>query len=678
MMDPLLKLKGALDEAQTNSKKMLTKLQRFEDRLGSLEHKMKPIQISTSPYTLAKSNVESTLKQAEKTYEYFRVANEVENDINSGLNINDNNKSKDFYLSITRLTKAKEFFETNRKDIKSAGSALTRIDTVLSKGISKLSNEFEKLLLLCNPYIKIIYDKVHSKYVQVIELESSIIKDNMKNYEEIIKHMIDVMDSNNIKVHYNIYEKVRSEHIKGQLKANIIENAKKWEEMNDDIPYEKGRHPFEIYFNLLYEIITNELKMWEKIFTYTPDSIKTCVNICNNINIELDTILSPIWEEIDITNIKVKKSNIVLKQINTFLIRLDAFDILMKKYDELQDQYKPDNQKETIASMALTKIRDSLLESCAESVGILTKTISYDGNVSYTSKDKKSNEEDDWICDLHPVTGNVLHCCKQIAKFAIYKQVLSLAVTVDISTQSPLPDTGEFINIMLEKLLLGIQLMASKFNNNKSGNGGPITRELHVKTHKLYEAGGKEAEELLSSSRKHLFMINNAYSILTYIREKKKEITQMSTASHASNTKPNIHDQKLLILLETLETKFTDEKSNFCDKVGCVMGMNTEDMEEFNDRYIKDKAGQYRLLKAKFSMFNSGMDAFLAQQGEWRVSSATLREHLGELLVESIYPTYLEFFTTYSIIPFSKKHMAGYLKYQPKTIEDKLKHFFGK
>jgi hypothetical protein len=677
-MDPLLKLKGALDEAQTNSKKMLTKLQRFEDRLGSLEHKMKPIQISSSPYTLAKSNVESTLKQAEKTYEYFRVANEVENDINSGLNINDNNKSKDFYLSITRLTKAKEFFETNRKDIKSAGSALTRIDTVLSKGISKLSDEFEKLLLLCNPYIKIIYDKVHSKYVQVIELESSIIKDNMKNYEEIIKHMIDVMDSNNIKVHYNIYEKVRSEHIKGQLKANIVENAKKWEEMNDDIPYEKGRHPFEIYFNLLYEIITNELKMWEKIFTYTPDSIKTCVNICNNINIELDTILSPIWEEIDITNIKVKKSNIVLKQINTFLIRLDAFDILMKKYDELQDQYKPDNQKETIASMALTKIRDSLLESCAESVGILTKTISYDGNVSYTSKDKKSNEEDDWICDLHPVTGNVLHCCKQIAKFSIYKQVLSLAVTVDISTQSPLPDTGEFINIMLEKLLLGIQLMASKFNNNKSGNGGPISRELHVKTHKLYEAGGKEAEELLSSSRKHLFMINNTYSILTYIREKKKEITQMNTASHASNTKPNIHDQKLLIFLETLETKFTDEKSNFCDKVGCVMGMNTEDMEEFNDRYIKDKAGQYRLLKAKFSMFNSGMDAFLAQQGEWRVSSASLREHLGELLVESIYPTYLEFFTTYSIIPFSKKHMAGYLKYQPKMIEDKLKHFFGK
>ena len=282
----------------------------------------------------------------------YSVAGEVENDINSGLNINDSHKSKEFYNSITRLTKAKEFFESNRKDIKSAGSALTKIDTVLSKGINKLSEEFEKLLILCNPYIKII--NKNGNYIQAISLESQTIQANMKNYEEIIKHMIDVMDNNNIKAHYLIYEKVRSEHIKAQLKANITENMKIWEDIDQEIPYEKGIHPFENYFNLLYEIVNYDIKMWEKIFTYTPDSIKVCINICNSINIELDSVLSPIWEEIDIKNMKAKKSNIILKQINTFLIRLDAFDILTKKYDELQDLYKPDSQKETIASIALS------------------------------------------------------------------------------------------------------------------------------------------------------------------------------------------------------------------------------------------------------------------------------------------------------------------------------------
>ena len=604
----------------------------------------------------------------------YSVAGEVENDINSGLNINDSHKSKEFYNSITRLTKAKEFFESNRKDIKSAGSALTKIDTVLSKGINKLSEEFEKLLILCNPYIKII--NKNGNYIQAISLESQTIQANMKNYEEIIKHMIDVMDNNNIKAHYLIYEKVRSEHIKAQLKANITENMKIWEDIDQEIPYEKGTHPFENCFNLLYEIVNYDIKMWEKIFTYTPDSIKVCINICNSINIELDSVLSPIWEEIDIKNMKAKKSNIILKQINTFLIRLDALDILTKKYDELQDLYKPDSQKETIASIALTKIRDSLLEACVESIVILTNNMSYDGSISYASNDKKSNEDGDWICDLHPITGNVLHCCKQMAKFKIYKQVVSMAMAEDISTPSPLPEQTEFINIMLEKLLIGIQLMASKFSR-KNIEDSLISRELHVKTHKLYEVGGKEAEELLSTARKHLFMVNNSYSILTYLREKRKELQgQMSKAVNNSN--PNIHEHKLLHFLETIETKFSEEKTNFCEKVNVVLGMDEEDMKEFNNRYIKDKPGQYRLLKAKFSMFNSGMDALLAQQGEWRVSSSDLRQHLGELLLETVVPPYLEFFTTYSVIPFSKKHMSGYLKYQPNIIEDKLKTYFGK
>lgn len=552
---------------------------------------------------------------------------------------------------------------------------MTKIDTVLNKGINKLAEEFEKLLLLCNPYIKIIYK--NGNYIQAISLESQAIQSNMKNYEEIIKHMIDVMDSNNIKVHYLIYEKVRSENIKTQLKANVTENIKTWEDMDQEIPYERGTHPFELYFNLLYEIVNYDIKMWEKIFTYTPDSIKACVNICNSINIDLDSVLSPIWEEIDIKDMKVKKANVILKQINTFLIRLDAFDVLTKRFDELQDFFKPDSQKESIASAALTKIRDSLLEACVESIVILTNSMSYDGSISYAiNKDKKSTEDGDWICDLHPITGNVLHCCKQMAKFKIYKQVISMAIEEDINTPSPLPEQTEFINIMLGKLLVGIQLMASKFSS-KSIEDSLLSRELHVKSHKLYEVGSKEAEELLSTARKHLFMVNNSYSILTYLREKRKEL-QVQMSKSVNNPNPNIHEQKLLHFLDTIETKFNEEKTNFCEKVNFVLGMNEEDMKEFNNRYIKDKPGQYRLLKAKFSMFNSGMDAFLAQQGEWRVSSSDLRQHLGELLIETIVPPYMEFFSTYSVIPFSKKHMSGYLKYQPKIIEDKLKTYFGK
>lgn len=77
-------------------------------------------------------------------------------------------------------------------------------------------------------------------------------------------------------------------------------------------------------------------------------------------------------------------------------------------------------------------------------------------------------------------------------------------------------------------------------------------------------------------------------------------------------------------------------------------------------------------------LFNSGMDALLSQQGEWRVSSSLLREILGTELLQKILPLYKDFFSKYSKIQFSKKHMGEYLRFPPEDVERLLKNFFGK
>jgi hypothetical protein len=79
-----------------------------------------------------------------------------------------------------------------------------------------------------------------------------------------------------------------------------------------------------------------------------------------------------------------------------------------------------------------------------------------------------------------------------------------------------------------------------------------------------------------------------------------------------------------------------------------------------------------------FQLFNSGMDALLSQQGEWRVSSSLLREILGTKLLEEIYPYYEDFYNKYSKIQFSKKHMSEYLRFPPEDVERLLQNFFGK
>ncbi|RYH20820.1 hypothetical protein EON65_22390 [archaeon] len=70
--------------------------------------------------------------------------------------------------------------------------------------------------------------------------------------------------------------------------------------------------------------------------------------------------------------------------------------------------------------------------------------------------------------------------------------------------------------------------------------------------------------------------------------------------------------------------------------------------------------------------------ALLAQQGEWRVSSPSLREALTLQLGQRIMPVYTNFFNTYSAIKFSKKHMTEYVRYSPSEMEKVLRNFFGK
>jgi hypothetical protein len=77
-------------------------------------------------------------------------------------------------------------------------------------------------------------------------------------------------------------------------------------------------------------------------------------------------------------------------------------------------------------------------------------------------------------------------------------------------------------------------------------------------------------------------------------------------------------------------------------------------------------------------MFNSGVDALVAQQGEWRISSSGLRDHIHTLLIERIMPVYSEFFNYFSGVQFSKKHMDQYLRFPPQEIERILSNFFGK
>lgn len=126
-LNPLVRLKEALEGAQKNTTRMLAKLEKFDSRLTDLDSKIRPLQNATAKYTRARENISMTLIEVGKTYEYFRIANEVRDIINDGLN--ENNK-KDFFDALGNLCSAKQFFESH-DEIKSSNSVLGNIRDLL-------------------------------------------------------------------------------------------------------------------------------------------------------------------------------------------------------------------------------------------------------------------------------------------------------------------------------------------------------------------------------------------------------------------------------------------------------------------------------------------------------------------------------------------------------------------
>ena len=62
-----------------------------------------------------------------------------------------------------------------------------------------------------------------------------------------------------------------------------------------------------------------------------------------------------------------------------------------------------------------------------------------------------------------------------------------------------------------------------------------------VKTHSLFEAEDKGAEEFLMGARKHLFLVNNLYFVLSFARDKKTEL--MAVQSSAGVLTAKVCDQ---------------------------------------------------------------------------------------------------------------------------------------
>lgn len=642
---------------------------------------MKPIENTTETYTRAQHNITKTINEIEKTYEYFRYASDVEPVINQGMG---SYPHQPFFTSYKKLHAAKNFFEEHKRDIKSSSTALVYIDNLITRGMNKIGDHLTGVLGSIGKSIK-LEDDLKYKAHNPIENES-LIKE--------INGLFGILETNEITIHYQIYESLRVEFCISAIKELYNTHSNDWVALSQDVPYTAGNHPLQIILELTIELIQGELGLCNLLLPSTDEAILLYTTICDALLSEVQTMIAPIFLiEYDYTS-----PHLVLRQSNSFLIRMDIFVILTNCYDDLRDLCRSDNKADTVASEKVVSLRKICIEGCIESINHLLVAAN---NCGLTNKSIANN---DLSSDLHPTTGNIIYCCKHMTRFTAAYNALSnlsneLGETLENSFPSEAPSLSDFVHNLITNTLSNIDKSSEIFDvKNEKGvksvevGAAVRKRTININKHALYDANdtNKEAVEHVSGCRKYLFLVNNLFCIYIYLREKKKEIRgsvgvnkerSNSTNSNSNQMLTGINDPHIVEeLIAHVEGLLSKSQVSFAESVAKSVSMSNSDSIEFIALYKENKSNTahvYRLLKAKFSIFNSGIDALLAQKGEWRISATGLRDLITNQLVDAIVPSYTEFHKKYSTIQFSKKHMAEYIKYSPDVIEKLLLSFFG-
>ena len=642
---------------------------------------MKPIENTTETYTRAQHNITKTINEIEKTYEYFRYASDVEPVINQGMG---SYPHQPFFTSYKKLHDAKKFFEEHKRDIKSSSTALVYIDNLITRAINKIGDHLTEQLNSIGKSIKLEDDLKYKAY-NPIENES-VIKE--------INGLFGILEANEIKIHYHIYESVRVELCLSIVKELYNTHSNEWARLSQDVPYTSGNHPLEKVLELTIELIQGELGLWNLLLASTDEAVLLYTTICDALLSEVQTMIAPIF----LIEYDYNSPNLVLRQSNSFLIRMDVFVTLTNYYDDLHDLSRSDSKTENIASEKVASIRKICLEGCIESINHLLVAAN---NCGLTNKSIANN---DLSSDLHPTTGNIIYCCKNMTRFAtayntLYSLSNELGQSLENSFPTEAPTLSELIHNLITNTLSNIDKSSEIFDvKNEKGvrsievGAAVRKRTININKHALYDANdtNKEAVDHISGCRKYLFLVNNLFCIYIYLREKKKEIRgSVSTTKERSNSVNSSSNQTIVgindphvveELIVNVEGLLSKSQVSFAEAVAKSVSMSSSDSIEFIALHKENKnntAHVYRLLKAKFSTFNSGIDALLTQKGEWRISATGLRDLITNQLVEAIVPLYTEFYKKYSTIHFSKKHMAEYIKYSPEVIEKLLLSFFG-
>ncbi|KAL8050458.1 hypothetical protein ABFX02_06G083300 [Erythranthe guttata] len=621
-------MREALVKSQSITDNMVSILGSFDHRLSALETAMRPTQIRTHAIRRAHENIDKTLKAADVILSQFDLSRQAEAKILKG----PHEDLESYLQAIDQLRNNIQFFNSN-KSFKSSDGVLNHTNSVLTKAISKLEEEFRQLLLSyskpveperlfeCLPNSmrpsgspgdsggKIPSSNSHSDH-QNNTTENSIYTTPTLIPPRILPLLHDLaqqmVQAGNKQQLQKIYRDARSSVLDESLRKLGVEKLSK-----EDVQ------------KMQWDVLEAKIGNW---IHFMRIAVKLLFagerKVCDQIFEGFDPLMDQCFAEVTTGSVAVLLSfgDAIAKSKRSpekLFVLLDMYEIMRELHSEIETLFR---------GKACNEIRESA-QGLTKRLALTAKETFGDFEEAVEKDATKTSVADGTV---HPLTSYVINYVKFLFDYqSTLKQLFQEF------------ETGDDSNSQLAAVTMRIM---QALQTNLDG----------------------KSKQYRDPSLTHLFLMNNIHYMVRSVRrsEAKDLLGDDWVQRHRRVVQQHANQYKRIAWAKILQCL-------------SVQGLTSSGGGSSINADGGNSSGVSRaIIKDRLKTFNIQFEDLHQRQSQWTVPDTELRESLRLAVAEVMLPAYRSFIKRFGPLVENGKNPQKYIRFTPEDLEHMLGEFF--
>ncbi|PHT54197.1 Exocyst complex component EXO70A1 [Capsicum baccatum] len=622
-------MRESLQKSQSITDNVVNILGSFDHRLSALETAMRPTQIRTHAIRTAHGNIDKTLKAAEVILSQFDISRQAEVKILKG----PHEDLESYLQAIDQLRNNIRFF-SNNKSFKSSDGVLSHANSLLTKAISKLEEEFKQLLLSyskpvepdrlfeCLPNsMRPSSSPGHQDSSGKSRLSNSNAEQNSAEnavytpptlipprilplLHDLAQQMVQAGHQQQF---VRIYRDTRSPVLEESLRNLGVEKLSK-----DDVQ------------KMQWEVLEAKIGNWIHFMRIAVKLLFAAERkVCDQILEGFDSLNDQCFAEVTTASVAVLLSfgDAIAKSKRSpekLFVLLDMYEIMRELHSEIESLF---------SGKACSEIRESafgltkqLAKTAQETFGDFEEAVEKDATKTTISDGT-----------VHPLTSYVINYVKFLFDY-----------------QSTLKQ------------------LFQEFENGGDSNSQLATVTMRIMQALQTNLDGK-SKQYKDAALTHLFLMNNIHYMVRSVRrsEAKDLLGDDWVQRHRRVVQQHANQYKRIAWAKILQCLSIQglTSSGGSNNSGTVDGQNSSGVSRST---VKDR----------LKIFNMQFEELHQRQTQWTVPDTELRESLRLAVAEVLLPAYRSFIKRFGPLVDSGKNAQKYIRYSAEDLDRMLGEFF--